>query len=63
MIKLSEHQYVAASEIAEVSLNPATGITTVRLKNGVGFPLFAEDGRARETLAKVIAQIDAEVLK
>ena len=63
MIKLSEHQYVTASEIAEVSLNPATGITTVRLKSGIGFPIFPEDGRARETLAKIIAQIEAEVLK
>ena len=63
MIKLSEMMYVAASEVAEVSLNPATGITTVRLKSGVGFPIFPEDGRAKETLAKVVAQIEVEVLK
>ena len=60
LIKLDCRCFVAADEIAEITLNERADAITVRMKGGVGHCVDADYGKsAYETLDRLVAEVNA----
>jgi hypothetical protein len=60
LIKLSYSLYVAADDVAEVSVNDHSNLVTVRMKNGIGHPVDPDFGKgAYATLDRLVREINA----
>lgn len=61
MIKLSDTMFVAASEVAEVSVNGVANTVTVRMKSGVGHHVPNDYGQScYSTADRIVSEIDLE---
>jgi hypothetical protein len=60
LIKLSCNCYVAADEIAEITVNDRADAITVRMKNGIGHGVDADYGKGvYHTVDRLVAEVNA----